>query len=397
MSCAAQEIRCHAPAQMDDGWETASASASGFNAAALCSTLDAAAAGPDKLHGLVVERHGRLVAELYRDGPDKPINVLFGVGRPFAKDAHFGPDVRHDARSVSKSVVGLLVGIARDKGQLGGLSSPVLDFYPEDPELLSARHNRVTLDNLLSMTSGLQWDEGSLPNDETRLYWTTSLLPFLFNRPVVAQPGEVFHYNSGSTAVLADIITMAQGASLTTLAREQLFEPLGISDWEWVTDLRGRELAFTGLRMRPRDMAKLGRLVLDHGQWRGRQVVSPEWVHASITPHIATDIRLPPTAPEPLGYGYQWWTGTTRWNGRNLAWSAAFGNGGQRIFVVPELDMTVVTTAGAYGDGKINVMVNGLLDRIVATVLDPDQNPSAAATAGVTATSESTPTSRPLR
>jgi CubicO group peptidase (beta-lactamase class C family) len=105
--------------------------------------------------------------------------------------------------------------------------------------------------------------------------------------------------------------------------------------------------------MRPRDLAKIGRMVLAHGQWQGRQIVPSDWVTESLRPHIGTG--------DGLHYGYQWWTGTVDWEGKKLAWSAGFGNGGQRLFVVPDLDLTVVITAGAYNDSQIRHTVIGVI------------------------------------
>ena len=157
----------------------------------------------------------------------------------------------------------------------------------------------------------------------------------------------------------------ATGRPLRDLAREQLFEPLGITRWEWAADLRDRPLAFAGLRLRPRDLAKLGRLALAHGRWRERQVVPEAWIAESLRPHIRTGISGMSDPPVALSYGYQWWTGSVRWRGRELPWSAAVGNGGQRLYVVPELDLCVVTTAGGYGELEINHAVYRIFEAVV--------------------------------
>lgn len=361
---------CAPPKQLADGWEVAAPQAAGFDTAALGALMNGVATGPDNIHSVLIERRGKLVAELYRKGPDLPINVMFGVWRPFAADVDFGPTTLHDTRSISKSVVSLLVGIAVQQGKIKSAATPVLDFYPEFAALRTPERSAITLEHLLTMTSGLEWDEAGLPNDETKLFWKSSPYEFVLSRPIASTPGKTFHYNSGGTAVLADVLVRSSGKSLTELVRTQLFEPLGITDWQWVADLHGRELAFTGLRMRPRDMLKLGRLVLDKGQWRGRQIVPAEWIAASTRPHIATGFRSPPDSSNPLQYGYQWWAGRTDWKGKQLAWSAGFGNGGQRIFTVPELDMTVVMTSGDYGSAQITQTVNRLFARVVATVRD---------------------------
>src|SRR5262249_37008759 len=161
-------------------------------------------------------------------------------------------------------------------------------------------------------------------------------------------------------AVGADISVRPPPTPLRDFARTTLFEPLGIRHWHWVGDPYGRPLAFAGLRMRPRDLAKIGRLVLAHGRWHGRQVVPSDWVTESLRSHIAVG--------DGLHYGFQWWTGAVGWKGEQLAWSAGFGSGGQRLFVVPALDLTVVVTAGAYDDPGISDTVMEVFRRIVATL-----------------------------
>lgn len=366
---ASAATECHRPAErLGDGWQLApSAESAGFNTARLCAALDAVATGTDNIHGVVVARQGRLVAEFYRDGPDRRIDQMYGLPNPLAGDAHFDATTVHDVRSISKSVVGLLVGIAIERGALPAPSAPLLGFYPERGDLLTdapPARTRITLAHLLTMSSGLQWDEAALPNDETRLFWNADLPGFVLGRPFESEPGQRFHYNSGGTALLAEVLVRNQGQGLSALARAQLFDPMGIQDWSWARDMRGRELAFTGLRLRPRDLAKLGQLVLDGGRWKGRQLVPAAWVAESTRPHLFTSIHLPPDSPQPLGYGYQWWAGSLPWQGRAVPWSAGFGNGGQRLYVVPALGLTVAISAGGYGVDSINTAVQSLFERI---------------------------------
>jgi CubicO group peptidase (beta-lactamase class C family) len=284
------------------------------------------------------------------------------VNSLFAHTRDFGPAVRHDTRSVGKSVIGLLVGVAQAQGKLQGLETPVLDLYPEYPELATPQRRAITLEHLLSMSSGLQWHEGGEGvDDEHKLMWKWTPAYHFLSRNVAAAPGRTFNYNSGGALVLADILTRATGMPWREYARAALFEPLGITDVEWVGDFLGRPMAYTGLRLCPRDMAKLGRLVLNHGQWQGKQIVPAAWIDASLLPRLDTGF-------DHLQYGFFWWTGSVTWQGRNLHWAAAFGNGGQRIFVVPDLDLCVVVTAGAYGELPVARRVNQLLQDIVATI-----------------------------
>lgn len=364
----AADEACKQPERRDDGWIPSEPGAVGMQSDFLCGILSEMASGPDNIHGILIERRGRLVAELYRKGPDRPINVFYGLFNPFGADVDFGTDTLHDTRSISKSVIGLLYGVALQQGRIGSMATPVLHFYPELDDLKTPARSAITLHHLLSMSSGLHWDEGALPNDETQLFWKSEPYSFVLGQSVDHESGKVFNYNSGGTAVLADILSRSTGKPWLELARTVLFEPLGITQWEWATDMHDRPLAFTGLRMRPRDMLKLGRLVLNHGRWNDRQLIPEQWITESLRSVMSTGFRIPPTAQDELQYGYQWWSGTTTWKSRQLRWHAAFGNGGQRIYVVPELDLAVVITAGAYGEAQINHTASRLLEQIVASV-----------------------------
>jgi CubicO group peptidase (beta-lactamase class C family) len=355
----AAETACAAPATIADGWERADPTASGFDAEALCAALRDATQGDVNIHGIVVERHGRLVAEIYRRGKDRP------MGNLFTREVEFGPTELHDMRSISKSVVSLLVGIAIGEGRIAGVATPVLDFYPRDQDLRTPARSAITIEHLLTMSSGLAWREelttyGTRANDETHLLWAWSPYRYVLDRPMSASPGERFNYSGGDNTLLADILTRATGKDLRELARTELFTPLGIESWEWVADIYGRPVPFAGLRLRPRDLAKVGRMMLDHGQWRGRQVVPASWVAASLAAHIPTG--------DGSQYGYQWWVGSVQRRGKAIAWSAAIGNGGQRLYLLPDLDMAVVVTAGEYNSTGIGQNLGRLLARIVAAV-----------------------------
>jgi CubicO group peptidase (beta-lactamase class C family) len=352
------ESPCAAPAIVDDGWQNAVPETAGFDGADLCAVLEGVARGPANIHGVIVERHGRLVGELYRRGKDRSVWSLV------TRETEFGPTVLHDLRSVTKTVVGLLFGIVREQHGIDLHTSP-FTFYPNFAHAAFAAGQDITLEHLLTMSSGLEWNEsvtsyGTLANDETRLFWDWAPARYVLSRPSLAAPGTHFTYNGGGTAVLADIVVRVPKMPLREWARTALFDPLGIHEWEWAGDLYGRPLAFAGLRMRPRDVAKLGRLVLAHGQWQGRQIVPSDWLSDSLRAHIA--------ATDGLQYGYQWWVGDVDWHGHTLPWDAAVGNGGQRLFVVPDLDLTVTITAGSYNDRGIGRTINGVFRRVVAAV-----------------------------
>jgi CubicO group peptidase (beta-lactamase class C family) len=361
---------CQAPPS-DQDWPVSTPAQAGFDGAALCGVLQRVANDKVNIHALLVERRGQLVTELYKAGPDRPLSTLYGLWYPFAPDVAFDSHTLHDLRSTSKSITALVFGIERDKGKAPDPGTPVLTTYPELGDLRDGQHELITVEHLLTMSSGLQWQEwgrSALSSDETALYWKQATARYLMDRPIASKPGSHFNYSGGNTQTLADILLKSTGQSVAELARQDLFEPMDIREWAWVEDIHDRPLAFAGLRLRPRDMLKFGRLVNDHGRWKGRQLVSATWIERSTQAHIQTGITLFSLDQSEAGYGYQWWTGHVRWRERDLAWTSTLGNGGQRIFVVPSLNLTIVMTAGDYGAADIHHAENDILSRIVAAV-----------------------------
>jgi CubicO group peptidase (beta-lactamase class C family) len=360
---------CTSP-QADAEWSVSAPEAAGFDAEALCRVLRDVAAGTDNIHAVVVERRGTLVAELYRSGRDRPISVRYGFNNLFGAPRHFDADTLHDTRSVSKSVVSLLYGIALAKGRAPAVDRSVLELQPAVSPPWAGSH-RVTTGQLLSMSSGLDWAEwgrGLWTSDEIRLFWKSDQDRFALERPIATEPGTTFNYNGGGTTALANALVRLSGKPLSELAREDLFAPLGIVHFEWTEDVHGRALPFAGLRLRPRDMLKLGRLVNTRGMWHGRQVVPADWIDESLRPRISTGMKFLSLNGKPVAYGYQWWLGQVAWGGRELDWAIALGNGGERIFVVPALELSVVLTAGDYGEGPIHLAENRILLALVSAV-----------------------------
>lgn len=308
--------------------------------AALERILDRMDAQALNVHSVLVMQSGALAAERYYAGKDQAIYSLWRSRRTF------GAADLHDMRSVSKSVIGLVYGILLARGEVPSLATPVASLYPDCPLREASAVPAVRIRDLLTMTAGLAWDEPSPVqraawDDQLALTWTGSVYAHLFSRERVAEPGTRFVYSGGATAVLADVMERATRRPLAELVARELFEPMGIAEWSWTQDLRGRALAFAGLRLRPRDLLKLGMLVLDKGRWQGRQLVPAAWIEAA----TAAQVKASPD----YGYGYQWWVRTHAIGGRTVRVVQAIGNGGQRLYVVPALQLVVAMTAGDYG------------------------------------------------
>lgn len=347
---------CGTPLPDRDGWSIEQEPRlAGFSPELLCDAVRTFVESTRNRHALVVERHGKLVVDAYRTGADRSTYSIW------ASRTQFDKDQLHDVRSITKSVVAVLWGITDGSRVVPPLTTPVLDLLPDLADLRARGRERITVADLLCMRSGLAWDESGgysrWANDEKGLLWRGDRPRYVFERPLAAPPGTLFNYNGGLSAVLGQLLEEQTGSSLQEYAGQWLFTPLGIRDWEWEWegDLRGRARAFTGLRLRPRDLARLGRLMLQGGEWQGRQIVPQAWVRTLLSPCAAGE-----------EFGYHWWSGNVFVRGKEVRWHAAQGNGGQRLFIVPSLDMVVVMTAGEYDDGSIGRAQRYLLQLVVA-------------------------------
>jgi CubicO group peptidase (beta-lactamase class C family) len=173
---------------------------------------------------------------------------------------------------------------------------------------------------------------------------------FVLAQPLAAPPGTVFNYNTGSVDLLGVILRKVSGKRLDEFAKETLFDPLGIEDWEWEGSSGFNPAAASGLRLRPRDLAKIGQLVLERGKWHGRQIVSSSGIEDSTTPRLSGKGAMFDRPEGINSYGYLWWLGRSPPEHPERDMIAGAGNGGQRVVILPSLDVVVVTTAGLYGD-----------------------------------------------
>ncbi len=299
-------------------------------------------AASSNIHSVLVARSGKLVFERYFSGPDEIPSALFGSQ---VTNVVFDADTLHDLKSASKSVASLAIGIAIDRGLIRSINEPIFSFFPEYADLRSPEKDRIQLVHVLTMAMGLQWVEATPAtgenNDESRMHRSADPARYVLGLASTSPPGQAFFYNTGALTLASAIVRKATGRPLDDFAREVLFEPLGIADVEWAR-VKGDTDAGGGLRMRPRDMAKIGQLVLAGGRWNDRQIVSKEWIEASTTSKIkATDSQY---------YGYLWWLGRARSSAGVVNWIGALGRGGQSIRIVPERDLVVAVTAGYYQD-----------------------------------------------
>ncbi len=345
-------ISCGARLEADGEWSTGSPEEAGLDAGLLCSLNEMLDKSPEmNVHAVVVIRGGKLVYESYRTAGDL---------------TSYTPQMQHDVRSVSKSVVSLLFGIALDRKLIASIDDPVFAFFPDYAALRTPEKDRILLRHLLTMTTGLGWDEmreySDRQNSERMMIRSADPYRFVLEQPIWHAPGERWNYSGGSTQLLAGVLQRATGKPLDEFAKEALFEPLGITQFQWMDmPANGEAEAASGLRLRPRDMAKIGELVLDKGMWNGRRIVSEAWIQES------TQARI--DAGYPHRYGYQWWGSESIIGERHISWIAGEGHGGQRIYIVPAYNLVVVITAGLYAsDTNEFVVVSILNDYVLAAI-----------------------------
>jgi CubicO group peptidase (beta-lactamase class C family) len=251
---------------------------------------------------------------------------------------------KHMIQSCTKSITSLLVGIAVDKGMLSSLDEKVCEIFSErEIENLDERKRAITIEHLLTMTAGFEWDEWSLPYDNPQnsnkiLKESEDYVKYTLDRPMAEQPGDKFVYNSGISILLGEIVKIRSGRKVADFAIEHLFSELDVQNFEWwekngITDCGG------ALLLRPIDMAKLGYLVLNKGMWGDRQLVSEYWINESVKHQTDAVSRI--------NYGYQWWNFECALDILGDIEHAS-GFGGQMIFIIEELEMVIVMTGENY-------------------------------------------------
>jgi CubicO group peptidase (beta-lactamase class C family) len=270
--------------------------------------------------------------------------------------------------------VSILLGIAMDRGLLPGLEEGVLDFrlpelFPEYGDVLDGDSGKanIRLRHILSMSAGLAWDEESHPYNDPRNDWVRvrsqrDPVRLVLQQPVAGEPGEMFNYSGGLSTLLGYLLERDAGMEATDFAERYLFGPLGISDYVWWDLAEGLIDAPGGLNLRPRDMAKLGQLFLNGGTWKGQRIVSREWVEVSTRTQIEID-RSP-------DYAFQWWCGDFYYQGRNVFVYMASGLGGQKIFVVPDMDLVAVLTHQVFDNPAGELHNTSIMSRYILPAAD---------------------------
>jgi len=341
----------------DSRWTTMSASEGGLSEARLHALDTAIRSGEfKKIGSVLVGRHGKLAYEGYFDGDATTLR---------------------DTRSATKSITDVLIGIAIDEHKLSGVDAKILGLLPERASKLQnpdPRKSAITVEDFLTMSSPLEcddWNDASRGNEE-RMYVVEDWAQFILDLPirghmhvgeqVEAPPyGRYFSYCTGGVFTLSEVIEKATGERTDRYAREKLFEPLGITDAEWVYSPLNTPQTGGGLRLSGRDLLTVAQLYLDGGTWRGKRIVSESWVRASTKPHARID--------DATEYGYLWWLKSFKSGDKSYPAFFMSGNGGNKVVVIPSLDMAVVITSTNYNTHGMHEQTEKILtDYVLAAI-----------------------------
>lgn len=328
-------------------WRSSSPEEQGVDSEPLLRMMNYLKNDQKEIHSLLIIRNGYLITEAYF--------------YPYQKG------VKHVINSCAKSITSALVGIAISEGCLNSVNDLVLPYFTDlKVDHTDALKEALTIEHLLTMTTGLDWTEdGSYGSDHdswTQMWKSKNQIQYILNRPMRSEPGGTFYYCTGASHLLSGILQRTTGKSASDYGREKLFGPIGINDFAWHYDSNGINLGGAGIYLTPADMAKFGYLYLKRGKWDGRQVVPEQWIEASTQKRINTPYGLAGR----YGYGYHWWM-----NG--FEGYSARGYGGQYIFVLPKYEMVVVFTSGLSGPDFF--LPEMLVDSFIIPSLQPSVKP----------------------
>lgn len=345
VACSGYEYQV--PVETGDGWETASLAEVELDENRLSQAVKNIENGRyPRVHSLLIVKDGKLVFEEYWDGHAWQYDADGFEGPMVA----FDQESRHTIMSITKAFTSALIGLAIDEGAIPDEQTPVFDFFPQYDDLQTPEKQAITLEHLLTMTSGLEWNEAEytyseVENDLIQLFIVEDPVEYILAKPLTHRPGSYWYYSGGDVNLLGEVIQEATGQRMDEYAIEHLFALLGITSYEWDFINPDTVHASGNLMLRPRDMAKFGALLLNEGTWQGEQIIPAEWIAKTKIPYITT-----PWPDQGEYYGYQWWLKEYRYGDQVTTALHRTGWGGQAIAVFDELDMVVVFTGGNYED-----------------------------------------------
>jgi len=342
----------HPPENINDGFDVGSLEEVNIDSQMILKAVGRIYQGKYKeVHSMLIYKDDMLVFEEYYQGH----KYQWDAPGYYGELVYWNREMAHHIMSCTKSFTSACIGIAIDLGFIDNIHQSIFDYLPDHQYLKTNNREYITIEHLLTMTSGLAWNEWGAPhgtsaNDIDRLYFECEdPIVCVLERPWGAVPGQKFTYNGGGMVILGEILKNATNMNIDEFSMKYLFKPLGIDSTQWMQYSNGMFDAAGSLRLTPRDMMKLGVAYLNDGVWNGNRIISSAWVeNSSNTYNQNKGIKIPIEDSGRNGYAYSWWTSDLSHSGEKIKMIRAGGWGGQSIMVFPELDMVVVFTGGNY-------------------------------------------------
>jgi len=342
------------PFEMNDGLKTGSLSDVGMDEDMLRKAVGRIDNGKyGEVHSMLIYKDDMLVFEDYYEGHKYQWDAPGHKGDFVSWDR----DMLHCIHSDTKSITSLCIGIAIDKGFIKNVQQSIFEYLPDYQHLNINNKEYVTIEHLLTMTSGFHWEEwgvslASVENDQIGIwFWEDGPMNYVLSRDLVAVPGTRFNYSGGDIQILVEILENATEMQLDEFSEKYLFEPLGITSYDWWLKFPngGQIQGAGGLKLTPRDMVKIGVLMLNYGVWEGKKIVSEEWISKCTKPFSGNNgIKIPGEDLGKVGYSYTWWTKDFTYKNENVSMFFAVGWGGQKVIVMPDLNMVIAFTGANY-------------------------------------------------
>ncbi|NOY37231.1 MAG: serine hydrolase [Chlorobi bacterium] len=345
------------PENINDGFDVGTLNEVNIDSGFIIRALNKINQGKYKeVHSMLIFKDDKLVFEEYFRGHKYKWDAPSHHGEMVT----WNRDMLHSVMSVTKSITSACIGIAIDHGFIESVHQSVFDYLPEHQQFNTDGKDKITIEHLLTMTSGLEWDEWGAPltsrdNDILNTWFQEDPVTYVLEKPLINEPGTSFTYNGGGMIVLGEVIKNATKMNIAGFSEKYLFEPLGIDPYDWLQYENGVIDAAGGLKITSRDMVKIGVTFLNKGVWNGKQIISGQWAEKSAASFPGNNrIKVPGTDSGRNGYAYSWWTKQYSKSGKRINMNYAGGWGGQYIMVFPELNTVVVFTGGTY-TSKIRV------------------------------------------
>lgn len=343
----------HEPEYVNDGFIVGTLNEAGIDQKLIGQAVNSISQGDFReVHSLLIFRNNKLVLEEYFQGHDYQWGAPYFLGRWVTWDR----DTLHQLQSVSKSITSTCIGIAVHEGFIESVDQSIFDYLPEHQHLAVNGKENITIEHLLTMTSGLQWDEwhahyGSEENDIINMWFSgEDPISYYLSKPLLTEPGTSFTYSGGGMNVLGEIIRNATNMGIDEFSGKYLFEPLGVDTFNWWSTYENGTIDAAGcITTTPRAMLKVGVLFMNKGVWNDKRIISEDWLLKSSIPYQNNrNIKVPGEDLGKTGYGYTWWTKEFSDHGRKISVFWANGWGGQKIVVIPDLNTVIVMTGGTF-------------------------------------------------